>query len=91
MLEYATIMKVMNPSRKLKLQSASTLHVTITNTSPEIPFFPAAISLFTLGQKLPSDDASLKTKNNTTAPCAILTSIFQKIDVSLAAPVTNAL
>ena len=84
-------MNVMNPKRKLHLQSASTLHLTGTNRIPEIPSFPGANSSFKLGHKLPSDGASLKAMYNTTAPCAIVTSIFQEVDVSLSTPVTIAL
>ena len=91
MYEATTKMNVMNPKRKLHLQSASTLHLTGTNNIPEIPSFPGANSSFKLGHKLPSDGASLKAMYNTTAPCAIVTSIFQDIDVSLSTPVTIAL
>ena len=84
-------MNVMNPKRKLHLPSASTLHLTGTNRIPEIPSFPDANSSFKLGHKLPSDGASLKAMFNTTAPCAIVTTIFQEVDVSLSTPVTIAL
>ena len=91
MYEATTKMNVMNPKRKLHLPFASTLHLTGTKRIPEIPSFPGANSSFKLGHKLPSDGASLKAMFNTTAPCAIVTTIFREIDVSLAKPVTIAL
>ena len=86
MYEATSKMNVMNPERKLHLPSASTLHLTGTNRIPEIPSY----FLFALGLKLSSNDASLKAMYDTTAPCAIVTSIFQEVDVSLATPVTIA-
>ena len=76
-------MNVMNPNRKLNVQSTSKLHVTNTRKIPEIPSFPSANSSFKLGHKLPSDGASLRTIYNTTVPCAIVTSIFQEVNVFL--------
>ena len=84
-------MNVMNPSRKLNVQSASKLHVTNTRKIPEIPSFPNENSSFKLGHKLPSDGASLRTIYNTTVPCAIVTSIYQEVNVFLPKNVPIAL
>jgi len=48
-----------------------------------MPSYPGLNSFFRLGKNLPQDGASLRAIYNSTAPCAIVTSIFQQINVIL--------
>ena len=76
-------MRIMNPKRKLHLPGASTLHVVNVERIPDLPSLPGLNSSLKLGPKLPPDSATLRSIFTTSAPCAIVTSIFNQIDVTI--------